>query len=1248
MIFFNLTLCLSIAMPFNWHVYLSETGAEISPSSLFEHVSRSFQPIIRKGCVLEALVVNSNELSDPSNENKNKWWPAEVVLISGYLVLFKWCMPNRPGNSHHPVAFNKTTEKMTVPNVSSDRFWFDIKGSDWKSVRPLGCSLQNRASWARPKVYSVLDTPLSFEEETKWVNELRVRAVPDVFFEQRALYHYETIRVGGYFECEHANNPRFVWPVQVLMNVGGRVKLMWFGSSSINSQEKCSTVEVPVFTLFYLHRRIHPLGWANAHGFTYRPPPGITLKRSISNVGTFVRGALSAFSCPLISDPDVDPHRPPLHEFKEGWKLEAVNPMKPYLIQPATIAQVFDSRYFLVQLDDLRAGSALDRQQNGQSALTDRINQVNQFVAYAGSAKIMPVNTSQLRGLYLAPPPGWPTNRPFTWTNYLTFLSTNPHCSPASNGLLRAASTSSLISTVQPLGSETRPTDDVCITSNSKSAVVQSTTNHLVDDTPLSSGSVPFCPSESMFRGTTRLSVITDIGCFRSSSVPTDHSPSNLSHVPTVPHDLDIDSSTAHATSRLPTTDASGPDRFLLGMKLEMVLPCYVRTLYKITHGIGPPLCACTVTRVYGAHLLWVLPDLDVSIFVPTESTRPIMVDARSTQLYPVGWAAFVGHPIIPPVGYEQCGIDAEDGLPLRPQTPKPVVKPREDDVSDHIGALWNVGLRLTHSLQYQTIAYEAEEICPPIYINTKCYLGPFLCKTSLELLPRRFGPGPTIRVMHYLLTRLVSAAYKPVRVLRMFEADWASGMASACASFLNQQSRDPDCDFPTACRPRTGGSSAAAVFDQAESEMLEQRRSAMCVVLLRIRCPRRGVKIEAPVEVCCRSRAVEEFCRQVSLVLEACPHLISLTPPDLSAVPATSNSTSDLLSSASVPKRSRDNRTLVRRDLCFGSLMLSPTVGDCPSFCAVRLRSRTLDRLPGWKRRMFASLRPFGVRSSVHIHASRGIDTSTTVLRTRAAVAAAQRQPSENNSSEDTPSQQPATRDSSGLINGITARKNRSRVAGRFRGTARRVQSRVLYGTKFSMSAISATGTNKHIHDATTGPYGDANTPDPNGSQTNTCGNPTFPGTFHSWSNHIPSLNGFTNSESPTTVVPDVELPPDCSILHPPICDPHLSEHTLCSILADAPRVTLSSNPLFWSPVELASYLGETDCREMWPWLAAEAVDGQAFMLLTLPVLHQLVGLRWEDAIRLARHVVSVKRAFMEQFGTEFSDRSTSCSTPS
>ncbi|VEL09635.1 unnamed protein product [Protopolystoma xenopodis] len=96
-----------------------------------------------------------------------------------------------------------------------------------------------------------------------------------------------------------------------------------------------------------------------------------------------------------------------------------------------------------------------------------------------------------------------------------------------------------------------------------------------------------------------------------------------------------------------------------------------------------------------------------------------------------------------------------------------------------------------------------------------------------------------------------------------------------------------------------------------------------------------------------------------------------------------------------------------------------------------------------------------------------------------------------------------------------------------------------------------------------------------------------------------------------------------------------------LAMLLRESPRVRLPSNPMHWSPIDLASYLSGTDCREMWPWLAAEAVDGQAFMLLTLPILHRLVGLQWQDAVRLAKHVVSVKRAFVEQYANSETEAS-------
>lgn len=77
------------------------------------------------------------------------------------------------------------------------------------------------------------------------------------------------------------------------------------------------------------------------------------MDRAISNIDAFIRGARSAcvLSCDLVGssatddDHDVSGHKLvsdvlPFHEFKVGWKVEAINPQKPYLVQPATIVKV--------------------------------------------------------------------------------------------------------------------------------------------------------------------------------------------------------------------------------------------------------------------------------------------------------------------------------------------------------------------------------------------------------------------------------------------------------------------------------------------------------------------------------------------------------------------------------------------------------------------------------------------------------------------------------------------------------------------------------------------------------------------------------------------------------------------------------------------------------------------------------------------------------------------------------------------
>ncbi|CAH8541600.1 Scm-like with four MBT domains protein 2 [Schistosoma haematobium] len=1236
------------SMNFNWHVYLSETGAEISPFNLFPHVAQSFETLVKKG---ETLEVNSQGFSEQKEASiQNSWWPAEVVLVSGYLILLKWCIPETAVHSSETTTCPVSGTSHTISQYpSKNTFWFDVKGPGWDFVQPIGWCLSKNTNWTPPSQISHLSNQENCWQNTDWASCLRSRSVCNTFFDRRCLYTFETIRVGGYFECEHNLDPTCVWPAKVLMNIGGRVLLSWFGTSS-KAQACDKSRKFSTFTLFYLNRRLHPLGYGKLCDLKYCPPPGYVLERAISNIDAFIRGACPATYNDLSKSVDslllksifsVHNNIQPLHEFKVGWKLEAVNPIRPYFVQPATVVKVFNSRYFLVELDDLNHNEGESDREDSSITNSNLFSLKIQFVAYAGMPEIMPVNESQLRGIYLSPPSGWPINRYFTWTNYLTYLS-------AHNNYPTNQSTSKDINTNNVFIQDEFTKNTISVTSKTNINTLHCTNVSSKDvNQVISINDLPICPSESIFKGTHAFDSAQKLENSSNSS-----SEQNFSSLYSSKSWQTNENDVNYKSDRNETNS----NRFLLGMKLEMVPPASICSKAHYCD-IGPALCTATVTRVEYPHLLWLLPDIPcIENFTNDEKithyqSRPILVDARSTDLYPVGWSEFVGHPLIPPSGYDikesfssEVYVEKSYSNNESEESTTPSTQLRKDCCIPG-------GFKPTHELQSYIIPYIKEEICPPIYINSRCYLGPFLCKSNLDLLPRQFGPGSVTRVMQCLITRLIRAAHKPVRVLRMFEADWVTGMASVLNSRKLSGINIKDCGTTGLDNNFRVRSTIHPSLQQAKKEVIEQRREAMRVVLVSVRCPRRGIKIEVPVEVCCRTRAVEEYCRQISLVFEACPHLLSLVPPPL---PKESNS----IISPSANGLDTDRLFSQESSGIIPNLSAAqiPTenislIDDCPSFCSVRLRSRYFDRLPGWKRRLTA-LRAFTdsfyldsdqnriILSAPNSHVTRSTSTLQNNLNW---VNRLESQSFFQSNSCKVPNSK-----NNNLVNRAKRKhQNYSRnsmehgnenISNGFKnidngrtGSKRSVRSnfvnpagkkRIISSDTIMVNHQTSSIRESHSHPACTTAF---DTP-------KNVHTPPVPNLQHSWHlNHlsaapssycltVPNIPNSSHSNSPVTA----QLPPN----HIP-----LMERDIDSWLCNIPRVVLPSNPMFWTPVDLASYLGSTDCREMWPWLAAEAVDGQAFMLLTLPVLHRLVGLRWNDAVRLARHVMSVKQAFLEQF---------------
>lgn len=86
-----------------------------------------------------------------------------------------------------------------------------------------------------------------------------------------------------------------------------------------------------------------------------------------------------------------DQHEIQQHRFEVGMKLEAVDSRNGYNICPATVTEVIDSKYFIIEIDSL-IGSDMEKR--------------NQFCCHRNTPTIFPVNWAVSRSIKLASPLG--------------------------------------------------------------------------------------------------------------------------------------------------------------------------------------------------------------------------------------------------------------------------------------------------------------------------------------------------------------------------------------------------------------------------------------------------------------------------------------------------------------------------------------------------------------------------------------------------------------------------------------------------------------------------------------------------------------------------------------------------------------------------------------------------------------------------------------------------------------------------
>ncbi|KAG2460168.1 SMBT2 protein, partial [Polypterus senegalus] len=246
---------------------------------------------------------------------------------------------------------------------------------------------------------------------------------------------------------------------------------------------------------------------------------------------------------------------------------------------------------------------------------------------------------------------------------------------------------------------------------------------------------------------------------------------------------------------------------FTVGMKLEVVdsrEPYYI--------------CPATVIKVYNHHYFQVTIDE-----LGHESTSiSLLCHADSPGILPVEWCLKNGVNVTPPKGYpspdfdwadylKQSGTEAAPQICFRntsssrgfsknmkleavnPLSPADICvatiskvkgrlmwlhleglkKPLPEYIVDvesmdifPVGWCEANGYRLTPP-QRTVCTTNGKYCCSEIFVNHRCFSGPYLNKGRIAELPQSVGPGKCTLVLKEVLGMLINAAYKPGRVLR-------------------------------------------------------------------------------------------------------------------------------------------------------------------------------------------------------------------------------------------------------------------------------------------------------------------------------------------------------------------------------------------------------------------------------------------------------------------------------------------------
>ncbi|RXM36806.1 MBT domain-containing protein 1 [Acipenser ruthenus] len=330
---------------FNWGHYINSNNSVGAPITCFKHVPMSSC----WGDVAEGVRVEVPNTD--SNLPTKVYWIAGIVKLAGFKALLRyegfdndtshdfWCNLCVP--EVHPVGWCATSGKPLVPPKSIQH-----KYTNWKAF------LVKRLTGAKtlPPDFS---TKVQESMQYPFKALMRVEVVDKTHLCRTRVAILETV-------------------------IGGRLRLVYEESEDGTDDFWCHMYS-PL---------IHPIGWSRSIGHRFKR----------SDVSKKQDGQIDASPELFMKVKEVDQNG---EWFKDGMKLEAIDPLNLSAICVATVRKVLADGYLMIGIDGSEAADGSDW-----------------FCYHSTSPSIFPVGFCEINKIELTPPRGY-TKLPFKWFDYL-------------------------------------------------------------------------------------------------------------------------------------------------------------------------------------------------------------------------------------------------------------------------------------------------------------------------------------------------------------------------------------------------------------------------------------------------------------------------------------------------------------------------------------------------------------------------------------------------------------------------------------------------------------------------------------------------------------------------------------------------------------------------------------------------------------------------------------------------------------